>query len=351
MFHLYDIFLGGKHVATIADIVKVSGVSRSTVFRFFNGNNVRADAKKSIMQAMEQLNYRTDMLDKYQNIVIEISVSNDFESFKGFTEVIHGIMERADERGICVQIARRTGAQIEKDYKQWQCGEALKGVVVIGKSIEDEQKEIKMVLEKKIPHIFVNRVLEEEGVSYVAVDLKKAAYDMVKYLMQKGHKNIAICGDPQSRKVDFDKLQGYKKAFEENKTKVSQKLYREVCNEQEWEEYFEQLLQKDNMPDAFLGICDSHAMKFIYKAQQKGYKVPQDIVVVGMDDIEMATYFKPALTTVHVPFKKMGIIAVESLVQLITDDQIDRICTIIKHTLVFRQSCGRGEEQLTINNE
>ena len=102
-------------MATIDDIVKVSGASRSTVFRFLNGNNIRSDAKKAIIQAMEELNYKSDAIYKQQNITIEISTSSSFESFKGFTEIVQGITERADERGIRIQISRRTGEQIIND--------------------------------------------------------------------------------------------------------------------------------------------------------------------------------------------------------------------------------------------
>lgn len=328
-------------MATIDDIVKVSGVSRSTVFRFLNGSNVRAEAKKAIIQAMEQLNYKTDAIYKQQNIVIEISTSNNFESFKGFTEVVQGIAQRADEKGVRVHLVRRTGEQIIHDYTRWNTGEKLKGVIVIGKNIEDEQREAEMLLAKGIPHVFVNRVMDDPAISYVAVDLKQAAYEMVSYLIQKGHRNIAVCGNPQKFKVDRDKLEGYKKALQENEIKVSNKYYYEVETPDEWENSLGKMFSKECMPTAYFAICDSHAMKFIHMAQSQGYKVPEDIAVVGMDDVETAQYFKPALTTVHVPFKKMGTVAVDNLLQLITDDEVSCIKTIIKHKLMIRESCGK----------
>ena len=333
-------------MATIDDIVKVSGVSRSTVFRFLNGSNVRMDARKVIIEAMEQLNYKTDAVYKQQNIIIEISTSKDFESFKGFTEMVQGITQRADEKGIGVHLARRTGEQITGDYSHWNAGENLKGVIVIGKNNEDEHKEAEMLVEHGIPHIFLNRIMDHPAVSYVAVDLKKAAYDVVCHLIGKGHKDIAICGNPHEFRVDKAKLDGYKEALLENGIKVSEKYYCEVKDVKEWDGFFETLLTKKNQPTAFFGICDSHAMRFIYKAQAAGYRVPEDIAVVGMDDVETSEYFKPALTTVHVPFKKMGMTAVESLLQLITDESISCIKTIMKHHLIIRESCNKCIERL-----
>lgn len=332
-------------MATIDDIVKVSGVSRSTVFRFLNGSNVRADARKAIIQAMEQLHYKTDAVYRQQNIVIEISTSSDFESFKGFTEMVQGITQQADEKGIRVHIVRRTGEQITGDYSRWNSEENLKGVIVIGKNAEDEQKEAEMLIARGIPHIFLNRVMDHPAVSYVAVDLKKAAYDVVCHLINKGHKNIAICGNPHEFRVDKDKLEGYKKALLENDMKVLDRYYYELKDTKNWDGFFESLLTKENQPTAFFGICDSYAMRFIYKAHAAGFRVPEDIAVVGMDDVETSEYFKPALTTVHVPFKKMGMIAVESLLQLITDEDVSCIKTTIKHHLIIRESCNKCIEQ------
>lgn len=331
-------------MATIDDIVKVSGVSRSTVFRFLNGSNVRSDARKAIIQTMDQLRYKTDAVYRQQNIVIEISTSNDFESFKGFAEMVQGITQQADEKGIRVHIVRRTGEQISGDYSHWNPKESLKGVIVIGKNSEDEQKEADMLITCGIPHIFLNRVMDHPSASYVAVDLKKAAYDVVRYLIKKGHKDIAICGNPHEFRVDKDKLEGYKKALIENDIKVSEQYYHELKDTKNQDDFFETLLAKGNQPTAFFGICDSHAMRFINKAHASGYRVPEDIAVVGMDDVETSEYFKPALTTVHVPFKKMGMIAVESLLQLITDEDVSCIKTVIKHHLIIRESCNKRIE-------
>ena len=91
------------------------------------------------------------------------------------------------------------------------------------------------------------------------------------------------------------------------------------------------------LPDAFFGICDSYAMQFINRAHARGLKIPEDIAVVGMDDLEIAQYYKPALTSVRTPFGKMGALAVDHLLQLITEDIVSTK-TIINHKLCIRES-------------
>jgi len=333
---------GGNLVATIDDIVKMSGVSRSTVCRFLSGSNVRPAAKKAIIEAMERLNYKSDVIYKQKNIRIEISISDNFESFKGFAEVFHGITEKADEKGVAVNIARRSGEQIKIDYSKWNIEDELKGVIVIGKTIKDEEMEAELLVSKGIPHVFVNRVIEHPNVNYVAVDSKKAAYDIVRYLIKMGHKNILAFGTSANSRVDRDKIQGYIQALTENDMKVSENCYQYFSNFEERADMIKTVLQGTQVPTAYFGLSDSDAMMFIRIAQSMGYRIPEDIAVVGMNDVESGEYFKPSITTVRIPFKKMGMLAVDHLLQLILNNDISCMKTIVKHELVIRESSGGG---------
>lgn len=318
------------------DIIQKSGVSRSTVFRFLRGDNVRPEARKAIIKAMQELGYSTNELF-LKDVVFEISVAKDFEKFKGFTEVIQGITERAENKNIRIQIAIRTGDQIKKDYEKWNDRSGEKGVIIIGKDIENETIEAEWLKKKNIPHIFVNRVIEDPYISYVAVDIRKAACDIVEYLIKKGHTKIATLGYPDMFKIDRDKLDGYDDAFENNGLKADEKYKFILNNNDSSDDAIDAILKMKDRPTAFFGICDSYAMKFINKAHQMGFKVPDDIAVVGMDDLDIAQYYKPALTTVKTPFKELGVLAVDHLLQLLTSDTVS-IKTIVRHSLFIRES-------------
>lgn len=326
-------------MATIDDIVRVSGASRSTVFRFLSGSNVRKETKDAIIKAMEQLDYKNEVIYKNKDVAIEISLAKDFENFKGFTEIIHGITTRATEKGIKVSLVIRTGTEIDTDYTNFDTENELKGVIVVGKNIEDEEKEAQMLKVNNIPHIFANRLIDDKDISCVGVDFKKAAYDLISHLIKLGHKDIAVVGNVKNMRADRDKLEGYRAALQEHGIKISEKYYYEVNNSSDFEKAINSILTADKLPTAYFGICDSHAMKFIYLAQSMGYKVPEDISVVGIDDVESSEYFKPSLTTVHIPFEKIGKMAVDNLLKLITDNEVIASKTIIKHGVVLRESC------------
>ena len=323
-------------MAKTEEIIRRSGVSRSTVFRFFRGDNVRPEAKKAIIKAMEELGCKTeDLICK--DITFEISVAKDFESFKGFTEVIRGITEQAEEKNVKIQLAVRTGEQIRRDYEKWNENSTAKGIIIVGKDLENELKELQLLREKGIPHIFVNRIIDEPDASYIAVDVRKAACELVEYLLDNGHQSIATLGYPEMLRIDRDKLQGYYEAFSRRGIPINEQYLHLLKEGESSDEAIDKILQMAERPTAFFGICDSYAMKLINKARALGLEVPQDIAVVGMDDLEIAQYYRPALTTIRSPFKKMGIMAVDYLLHLVAGD-LASIKTIVKHELFIRES-------------
>ncbi|QZY53808.1 LacI family DNA-binding transcriptional regulator [Crassaminicella profunda] len=324
-------------MATVEDIVKKSGVSRSTVFRFLNGSNVRENSKKKIIQAMKELNFKVDAINKHKNFVIEISVSHDYDEFQGFSQVVQGVIERAEKSDVLVQLARRVGKQIDEDYAKWDHKNKTKGVIIVGKNKEDEEKEANILAEKGIPHVFVNRVLSGNDINFVGVDLEQGAYDIVSYLIEKGHKKILAVGNPEELYVDEKKLKGYKRALMDHGIELDDRLSHTISNKSEWEDVIRKVLTSEDVPDAYFGLCDSYSVKFISIARSLGYEVPQDISVVGMDDIDLAKYSFPTLTTVKVPFKKMGTIAVEQMIQLF-NQVYSNVKIMIKHELIERDS-------------
>jgi LacI family transcriptional regulator len=319
------------------EILERSGVSRSTLFRFLRGDNVRPKAKKAIIEAMEELGYEPENRNILDGIVFEISVMKDFEKFRGFTEVIQGITKRAEEKGIKIQLAIRSKNQIERDYEKWSENDAVKGIIVVGKDFENEELERKVLVSKNIPHIFVNRIIDEPDTSYVSVDVRAGAFDIVDYLIKKGHKLIAVLGYPDKLRIDRDKLNGYYDAFLKNGLEIPEKYVYKLSGEEPADIAIENILNMKERPTAFFGICDSYAMEFINKAHTLGLKVPDDIAVAGMDNLDIAQYFKPSLTTVKTPFSKLGVLAVDNLLQLINHD-LGSIKTIVKHRLFIRES-------------
>lgn len=321
----------------IAEIVKESGVSRSTVFRFLRGENVRTSAKTAIIGAMERLGCVNEFaVNTQMKLELEISASSDLELFSGFTRVVDGIMSAAHEKGIAVSIARRDAAKSAQIYPNWYHGKL--GVIVIGKTLADECEEEALLLAHHIPHVFVNRMMANPQTSYVSVDLGEAARELTHHLIQKGCRRIAISGDCAHLRVDRDKIAGYKQALSEAGLPFDASLCLEDVPKESLEERLSALLSGETLPDAYLGICDTHAMQFIGLAERMGYHVPADIAVAGMDDIPTSAIFRPGLTTVHIPFFEMGELAVDALLKQ-ANQNVKSVRTVLAHQIVERESC------------
>ncbi len=321
----------------VSDIVRLSGVSRTTVFRFLKGENVRAGAKKAIIAAMEELGCVNEFaVNKQMRVELEISASHNLEQFSGFVQVVDGITAAAREKGITVSIVRRDAERSQQEYPTWDHGKL--GVIVIGKNLADEQAEEHLLLEHHIPHVFINRLMENPKTSFVSVDVSEAAFDLTNYLLEKGCRNIAITGDTQTLRIDRDKIAGYKRALTEAGIALDAGLCLEDVSKENLSVAFQKLLSGKTVPDAYLGICDTHAMEFIGMAEKMGYHVPSDIAVVGMDDVATSSIFRPSLTTVHVPFYEMGVLAVDALLKQ-TNQNVKNVRAVLNHHLVQRESC------------
>lgn len=323
-------------MATIDDIVKKSGVSRSTVFRFLKGNKVRESSKNLIVEAMKELDYKADKLTKSLKLNFDISVSPEYMHFQGFTQMVQGVMEACEKKDIKVNLVIRSGKQIDEEYSNWVKSDN-KGVLIIGKNKEEELREAEYLKKKKIPHIFINHKIEIPDINYVSTDFEKAAYDITMYLIKKGHSKIFTIGNPEELVVDELKIKGYLKAMKENNIEIKDKYIITTNKSIYSEKAIREILLSDNRPTAYFGICDSKAIKFINIARTMGFSIPEDISVVGMDNIDMAKYSVPPLTSVEVNFKSLGERSVEQLINVIKND-FTTIKAFLKHSIIERES-------------
>jgi len=142
----------------VEEIVKASGVSRSTVFRFLRGENVRANAKTAIISAMDKLGYANERAVNSQlNVRIEVSTSEEMDGFLGFAQVVKGITFAAEQKGVKVNLVRRSAEQIKSAYDNLDS--SVLGVIVMGKNMSEERLEAEYLIKSKMPHVFINRVL------------------------------------------------------------------------------------------------------------------------------------------------------------------------------------------------
>lgn len=318
-------------MTTIDDIVKLSGISRSTVNRFLAGNQVRQDNAKKIKMVMKELNYRPDKIVEKRNCTIEIistSSGDKIPHFQGYSQMMVGII-RTLEKG---------GATILMSSSNYKYIPRADGVILFGLLADKEDEIMSILKRRKIPFVFAYREIEEPGVSFVTCDNYSAAYEMTEMLIKKGHKRIAVCGGEPNKRNMPEKLQGFKDCMAAHGLQIPSYLVHEKTNIDSMHMWFDDLFNNNIDFTAFFGLTDAIAVRFMEYAQSRGYKIPDDFSVVGMDGTAEAAFAKPGLTSVAIPFSEIGKKSAEVMFDLLDNPGTVCVRKYLKYEIDYRES-------------
>jgi len=304
---------------TIDHIVQASGVSRSTVFRYFAGKQVRPSAAVAIARALELLAPPSSPPDRE----ILLSIVPTYTRFRGYGEVLEGVLEGARDRGIAVRLDAGALGRPQ-------------GVVIVGKGPEDEDAESAHWAAQGVPCVLVNRIVDEPQRSWVAVDCRRAARQAVEHLLAQGCRRVALWSDGDTR-VSRDKRLGYLDALEAGPGADPGLLFDASVP---LEAAFDRAFDRAPGPDGWFAPDDETAIRVLSLAAARGLVVPRDLAVVGMNDITTAAHVVPPLTSVRLPFRAMGLAAVEVLETLARPRQRS-VRILLDHELVVRESSRR----------
>ncbi|MEI8093308.1 MAG: LacI family DNA-binding transcriptional regulator [Spirochaetales bacterium] len=311
---------GRKKKITVDDLVRHSGVSRSSVFRYFQGKPLKPALKEALETAISHLEGAGPRSGLGQKLVQEVLVSMapGGAKFAGFAQVVDGLMERLAEVGGKVRLVSGTDLPTERTSGA--------GVVILGKNLAEEEAEATQLEAAGIPFVLINRLLPHSRWSSVGIDNRRAAAEVVGLLLDRGHRRIGLSaeGSEVNRNV-ADKVLGFQDAFTARNLPVPGEFGG---------------LGGPERPTAWFAFDDEAAIQIIRDAQNAGLRVPQDLAVLGFNDLESGLYASPSLSTVHVPFRRFGTDAVEVLNALMADPGRKSIQWVLKHQLIERESTG-----------
>ena len=329
---------------TLEDIARMSGVSRSTVSRVINGDpNVNNHTRQKVQDIIQTINFQPNLAARglavghtgVIGLVIPTGVSAIF-SDPYFPLVIQGVSTTCNSLGYSVMLWLAEPDYERKTISQILYNGIVDGILVSSMLVDDPL--IEKLAESKRPFITIGRHLTNDRINYVDVDNRSGAYQGVSHILRSGRRRVGVINGPHNTIAGVDRYQGYLDALHERGVPLTPDL----VTEGEFSDMSGYLAMKRLLlhhPDAVFVASDAMAIAAMRAIQEMGLRVPEDIAVVGFDDIPPATTSKPPLTTVRQPIQRTGSVAAEMLIDLIEhpDPQPRRI--VLPTELVIRTSC------------
>lgn len=336
-------------MTTIKDISKAAGVSVTTVSRALNGySDVSESTRQKVMRVAKELNYvpntlaRSLVMNKSQTIGLLVSGFTKSSIKDNFmVEVMAGINDFAAETNYdLVLFSTDSTKQREKTYSQLCKERRVDGVIIQGIKIDDPY--LLEVVESDIPCVLIDIPIESDTVGYVTTDNILGAKKAVQHLIELGHRNIAMVNGHDQAFVSKRRLEGYIESLKDSNLQIRNDwIVNGKFDEEEAEKATEELLINNPVITAVFCASDLMALGVIKAARNLGIRVPEDLSVVGYDDILLASYSTPSLTTIAQDKFRMGYEAGRLLVQMLEGENHSHIVTL-ETNLKIRDSSIRN---------
>lgn len=341
---------------SLREIAREAGVSVATVSRVVNDvdrNKVSQATRDRVMEIARHMRYRPNpqavsLVRRRPPNTVGLVIpynSHVFESFY-FTEIIRGAVDAAAEAGINISLfVPAHDAPSEMYHDMLAAHGALSsvaGVLLIGTQIHDPA--ISQCRERKMPFVVVSNSVPDQDVSSVDCDNITGAHEAASHLLKLGHRRIAFIGGPEGSANARDRFEGYRRALEEAGVPLDRALITGGhFEEQKGRNAMLRLLAHAERPTAVFAANDVMALGAMKAIKREGLRIPQNIAVVGFDDIPLAQHVEPSLTTVHQPIYQVGRRAAETLVSDLKEGRHEGawgVRQVLRTRLVIRESCG-----------
>jgi len=335
---------------TIYEIARRGGVSISTASKALNDRKDVGDrTKEKIRRIAEELNYepshfaRALAMRKTENVGVITGrffhspvITNPF-----YSRIIEGIEDYLLERNLSLvtSIVRKDqidNLELPKILKE----KSVDGIVLLGHMPEQY---VEKVASRGIPAVMVDNQINSMKLDAVVADNEGGTYAAVTQLIKSGHKRIAYLARSEKRYSFSQRCEGYKRALRDNGLPVDEKMIifgREDETEADPTGYnwMKPILEGRNRPDAMVMCNDVNAILAINMLKSTGLSVPDDVSVVGFDNIELSEHFIPSISTVNINKEEMGKKAVELLLDAVAGKSTGPSTVIMPSEYIQRNS-------------
>lgn len=329
--------------ATIKDVAKKAGVSIATVSRVFNNSPLVLDGtKKLVRAAAHELHYTPNAsarsLSRKESEAIGLLLPDLYGEF--FSEVIRGADLTARRHKYHLLLSSSHNSKEDIAAALHAMRGRVDGLIIMSPHLDAQM--LNANLPSNLPIALLNCYLHGEPFDAINVNNFQGAYQMIQHLLTHGHTRLAIIKGTEHNIDSQERLNGYRKALTDGRLAPDSRY--ELAGDFDEESGYraaKRALQLAPRPTALFASNDTMAIGALSALRAEGIDVPREVALAGFDDIPVAQFLTPGLTTMRVHISDLGVRAVESLLDLITDrNRHETEQTIIDPELVIRESCG-----------
>lgn len=328
---------------TIKDVAQAAGVSIATVSRVLNKQpGVSKELSEQVEKAVKQLNYQLNGIARALKISQSRSIGLIIPDIENpfFPALVRGVEDAAQKQGYAVILCNTDGKPEEEDrYLKFLLSKQVDGILFAGNLNFEQNKSWLSTL--PVPIVLLDRRILGAPFSTVLVDNELGASMAVDHLIKQGRKGIAIIGGKPESPTSIERVNGAMNSLKAHGHSIEEHLvFAGYFTFEGGYEATEKLIQSGQSFDAVFAANDMMAIGVIECLGKYGRQVPEDVAVVGFDDIRMAAWYKPSLTTIKQPVYVMGQVAVQIMVDHITGAITECNDKILIPELIVRQSSG-----------
>lgn len=330
---------------TLEDVAQKADVSVSTVSRVFNKpEKVRPDTRKRVQEAVDTLGYQPSRVARRLRLqngkasllgLVIPDIQNPF-----FADVTRGVEDVAQDHDYAlILINSDEDPERQRVAVDTLTTEEVDGAIVPPVSVDDP--EVRRLAESDIAVVCVDRHLETLRVDTILSDNRQGAYEAVAHLIEQGHERIGFIGGIPRISTITERREGYEAALRDHDLPVDPSLIREGETRRERGFHFtNELLDLDPRPTALFTGNNMTTLGALSALHVRGVQVPEEMALVGYDDVPWALALNPPPTVVDQPGYEMGRRAAEILIQRLANPERSPTVVTLQPELIVRQSCG-----------
>ncbi len=332
-------------MTTIREVAKKARVSSTSVSHVLNNTRfVSEDVRERVKSAMHELNYRPNALARSlrngKTHTLGLILPDSANPF--FAEVGHAIESAAFALGYSVILCNTENDENkERLYTEVLENKQLDGIIFVGAG--ENLEAISEIVQNGLPLVVVDRDMANLELDTVTTENYQGGLLATQHLLSLGHQIIGCITGPSNITPSAERVTGYRAALQQRGVPAEEcLLVRGDFHAPSGYSAAMQLLQQTPRPTAIFVCNDMMAIGALRAASQLGLNVPENVAIVGFDDIELASYVTPALTTVAQPKQEIGQLAVKLLFERMSDPSLPPRHTILSTQLIIRESTARS---------